>query len=103
MTYAVPQNIFVMQWTGSSSCFEQNTCNDTDDLVEVTGQSHSSGGWFHWSCTVTVQFMQRYYEDDSSLSLFVQRYVYHQMALFPTGQTLDPDFDLCVAQRVVAG
>lgn len=94
--FKVPKNVFVTEWTGSSECFEQSTLDSWDDVAEATASSHGSSGYFSWHSTVTENFMQRFFKDYASQSLFVQRYVFSSIVLFPS-QTLDTDFALRIS------
>lgn len=95
-SYKVPKNVFVTEWTGSSSCFEQSTLDSWDDVAHASASVHGHSGYFSWSSTVTENFMNRYFRDYASQSLFVQRYVYSSIVLFPS-QTLDTDFQIRVS------
>ena len=94
--FKVPKNVFVTEWTGSSTCFEHTSMESWDNLAQQTGHTSSHSGWFSWHSTTTLNFMNRYFKDMASLSMLVQRYIYSSIVLFPQ-QQLDPDFETYIS------
>ena len=99
--YRVPQNVVVDDAPESQSCMDHSISHTADiyDHETITHEEHSSG-WIirHHHSKTTIDFYHQFYEQNRSMALDYQAYIFHSVSLLPFPDPIRPTLEFSIAE-----
>ena len=99
--YRVPQNVVVDDTPESQSCMDHSISHTADiyDHETITHEEHSSG-WIirHHHSKTTIDFYHQFYEQNRSMALDYQAYIFHSVSLLSFPDPIKPTLEFSLAE-----